>query len=83
LRHWVAFGIEGDWLGRIGQGHAVHPALTAVRAQDQPVDAVALQQLDLVALVENADLPGAELVGRVQEPDQPVADLTALEVLEW
>ena len=43
---------------------------------DQPVDALLLEQLDLVALAEDADLAAAELVGRVEQahdvvPDQP------------
>ena len=42
--------------------------------QDQPVRAVLLEQLDLVALVEVADLGAAQLVGRVEQADDAVAD---------
>jgi hypothetical protein len=34
----------------------MQPALPAVRAENQPVGAVAVQQLDFVALIENTDL---------------------------
>jgi len=43
---------------------------------------VALEQLDFIPLIEDADLPGAELVRRVEEAHQPVADVAALVVLE-
>jgi hypothetical protein len=82
LRHWIQLVLQHRSTGRIGQRHPVDPALPAIRAQDQPIDAVALQQLDFVTLVENANLPGAELVRRVEEADQPVTDIPAFEVLE-
>jgi len=58
------------------------PSLTTIRAQDQPEGATALEQLDLIALVEDADLPRAKFVRRVEEADQPVADVAALVVVE-
>ena len=58
----------------LAEDHLVQPALLSVRAQDEPVGAVLLEQLDLVALVEVADLGATELVGRVEQPDDPVAD---------
>ena len=60
----------------------MQPALLAVRAQDQPVGAVLLEQLDLVALVEVADLRAAELVGRIEQADDAVADDPALAPVE-
>ena len=45
------------------------PAAAAVGAADEPVDALLLEQLDLVALVEDADLAAAELVGCVEQAD--------------
>ena len=52
----------------------MEPALLAVRAGHEPVRPVLLEQLDLVALVEVADLGAAELVGRIQQADDAVAD---------
>ena len=77
----VAVGPSGG--GALGvvdlaEGHLVEPALLAVRRDDEPVGAVLLEQLDLVALVEVADLRAAQLVGRVQQPDDAVADEPAL-----
>ncbi len=43
---------------------------------------MSLQELDLIALVENADLSRPQLVGRVEQAHQPIADLTSLEILE-
>jgi hypothetical protein len=38
------------------------PSLPAVGAQNQPVDAVALEKLDLVTLIDDPNLPGPQLV---------------------
>ena len=46
----------------VAERHLVQPALAAVRAQDAPVGAALLEQDDLVALVEHADLRAADLV---------------------
>src|SRR3954453_15068834 len=54
--------------------HLVDPALLAVRAQDEPVGTRTLDELDLVALIELADLRGTQLVGRVEQSDDGVAD---------
>ena len=43
---------------------------------------MSLQELDLVALVEDADLSRPQLIGRVEEAHEPIPDLTSLEVLE-
>ena len=40
----------------VAERHLVQPALLAVGAQDEPVGAVLLEELDLVALIEIADL---------------------------
>ena len=66
----------------VAQGHLVEPALAPVRAQDEPVRAVLLEQLDLVALVEVADLGAAQLVGRVEQADDAIADDPALAAIE-
>ena len=58
----------------LAEGHLVEPALLAVGREDEPVGAVLLEQLDLVALVEVADLRAAQLVGRVQQAHDAVAD---------
>ncbi len=58
----------------LAEGHLVEPALLAVRAQHQPVGAVLLEQADLVALVEEADLLAAQFVWRVEQADDPIAD---------
>ena len=58
------------------------PALATVRAQDQPVHAALLEQLDLVALVEEADLRAAQLVGRVEQSDDVVADEPSFSTVE-
>ena len=58
------------------------PALLAVRAQHQPVGAALLEQLDLVALVEDADLVATQLVGRVEQADDVVADQPPLAAVE-
>ena len=58
----------------LAEDHLVQPALLSVRTQDEPVGAVLLEQLDLVTLVEVADLRAAELVRRVEQTDDPVAD---------
>ena len=63
----------------VAEDHLVEPALLAVRAQDQPVRAARLEQLDLVALVEDPDLVRPELVGHVEQPDEPVADPPTLD----
>jgi len=60
----------------------MNPALAAIGAQDQPVGSVSLQQLDLVALIENTDLRRTKLVWRVQQADEPVADAPGLVVRE-
>jgi hypothetical protein len=60
----------------------VDPTLSAVGTQDQPVGAGSLQQLDFVALVEDANLRRAELVRRIEQANQAVADLAAFVVLE-
>jgi len=82
LGHWLWFVLHLGLLRGNGERHAVDPALPAVGAEDEPVGAVALQQLDLVALVDDADLRRAELIRRVEEADQAVADATPFEVLE-
>ena len=48
-------------------GHLVDPALAAIRAQHEPVDAALLEQLDLVTLGEDADAIAADLVRRVEQ----------------
>ena len=63
-------------------GHLVDPALAAVRAQDQPVDAALLEQLDLVTLGEDADAVAADLVGRVEQRDDVVLDQVPLATLD-
>jgi hypothetical protein len=60
----------------------VDPALPAVRAEDQPVRAALLEQLHLVALVEERELGAAQLVGHVEEPDEVVADQAALATVD-
>ena len=60
----------------------MQPALLAVGAQDEPVGAVLLEELDLVALVEVADLRAAQLVGRVEQADDAVADDLPLAAVE-
>ena len=69
-------------LDDVAEGHLVDPALAAVRAQHQPVGAVLLEQLDLVALVEVADLDAAQLVGRVEQADDAIADDPPLATVE-
>ncbi len=54
------------------------PALPPIRAQDAPVDTVALQQLDFVASVDEPDLGGPDFVGAVEQSDEPVADTAPL-----
>ncbi len=56
----------------------MQPALPAVGRQDQPVRAVLLEQLDLVALVEIADLGPLQLVWGVEQPDDPITDQSPL-----
>ena len=46
----------GTAVDDVAEGHLVEPALATVRAEDQPVGAVLLEQLDFVAPVEVADL---------------------------
>src|SRR5436190_11440645 len=58
----------------LAEGHLVEPALAAVRAENQPVRARSFDQLDLVALVELADLRRAQLIGCVEEADHGIAD---------
>src|SRR5271157_4570939 len=60
----------------------MNPTLPAIGTEHEPVDPTALQQLDFVALVEDADFGRSELVRRVQQPNQPVTDLAALIVIE-
>ncbi|MGZ6266749.1 MAG: hypothetical protein ACXWN4_07580 [Candidatus Limnocylindrales bacterium] len=43
---------------------------------------MSLQELDLIALVENADLSRPQLVGRVEQAHEPIPDLTSFEILE-
>src|SRR4029453_14886278 len=64
-------GLVGD---DVAQGHLVDPAPAAVRADDEPVGASLLGERALVPLVELADLHRAELVGRVEEADDAIAD---------
>ena len=66
----------------LAEGHLVEPALLPVRAQDEPVGAVLLEQLDLVTLIEIADLGSAQLVGRVEQPDDAIADGPPLAPIE-
>jgi hypothetical protein len=56
LGHGLWLVLHQSRLGRNGERHTVDPTLPAVGAEDEPVGAVALQQLDLIALVEEADL---------------------------
>jgi hypothetical protein len=58
------------------------PALPAVRAQDQPVDALPIEELDFVAPVEKADLLSAQFIGSVEQAHEPIADLPTLEGLQ-
>ena len=60
----------------------MEPALLAVGAEHEPVGAVLLEQLDLVALVEVADLRAAQLVGRVEQAHDAVADDLPLAAVE-
>ena len=60
----------------------MEPALAAVRAEHPPVGAGPLEELDLVALVELADLGGAELVGGVEEANDAVPDDPPLVALD-
>ena len=72
--------ISGAWRGvgdDLAERHLVEPALPAVGAEDEPVRAGALDQLDLVALVELADLGRAELVRCVEQADDAIADRSA------
>ena len=78
---WAGSG-RGGLADDLAERHLVDPALAPVRAQDEPVDAALLEQLDLVALVEEADLVAAQLVGRVEQPDDVVADEPALATVE-
>ena len=81
----VATGPSGDGsssIDDIAEGHLVEPALLAIGAEDQPVGAVLLEQLDLVALVEEADLRAAQLIGRVEQAHDPIADDPALAAVE-
>src|ERR1035437_5141467 len=55
----------------------MHPTLAPVGTQDPPVDAGALEELDLVAAIEHADLRRAKLVGRIEQSNDSVADLPA------
>ena len=70
----VVVDVGGPALGRrrglvpddLAEGHLVEPALAAVRAEHLPVGAGPLEELDLVALVELADVAssGARRVRR-------------------
>src|SRR6185312_10523181 len=62
----------------VAERHLVEPALASVRAEDPPVRAGLLEELDLVALVELADLNGTELIGGVEEGDDAISDETPL-----
>ena len=66
--------LGGAVYDHLAEGHPVEPALPAVRGQDAAVGAVLLEDRDLVALVERADLEAQQLVGPVEEADDPVAD---------
>ena len=58
------------------------PALRADRGADVEIPGVAPEDLDLVVLLELADLLAADLVGAVHHPDDPVADEPALGALD-
>jgi len=62
LRHRIQIVLQQGLPVRIRQSHAMNPALPAVRQENQPVDAVAGQELDFVALIEDADLSRAKLI---------------------
>jgi hypothetical protein len=41
-----------------------------------------LQELDLVALIDDADLLRSQLIGRVEEAHQPIADAASLVITQ-
>ena len=47
------------------EDHLMQPTLAAVRAENEPVGATLLEQLHLVALVQDRDLIGARLIRQV------------------
>ena len=58
------------------------PALAAVRAEHQPVGPVALQQLDFVTLVEEADLDPTQFVRDIEQSHDVVADEPSFSAIE-
>src|SRR6266542_1089532 len=66
----------------VAEGHPMDPALAPVGAENSPERARSLDQLDLVALVEQADLVRPQLVRSVQQADHPVLDPAPLAALE-
>ena len=79
----VAVGALGHRVADdVAEGHLVDPALAAVGRQDEPVHAALLEQLDLVAAVQEADLGAAQLVGLVEQADERVADEPPLAAVE-
>ena len=58
------------------------PALPAIGAQHEPVGAALLEQLHLVALVEERELRATELIGDVEQTDEVVADQPPLATVD-
>jgi hypothetical protein len=72
---------ESNFRRRLGQRHTVDPTAASIGAQNPPVHVIPLQELDLVAAIENSDLRGADFVRAVEQPNEPIPDLAALECL--
>jgi hypothetical protein len=79
---WSPGRSERRFRRRLGQRHTVDPTAAPVRAQNSPVHAIALQELDLIAAIQDSDLRGADLVRAVEQPNEPIPDLAALECLD-
>ena len=63
---------------QVTERHPVEPALPAVGRHHAAVGAPALEDLDLVALVNRVESLAQELVGSVEELDEPVPNHAAL-----
>src|SRR5205814_10733322 len=66
----------------ISKGHLVDPALVAVGAEDEPERSRSVEELDLVTLVEQADLGRPKLIGGIEQADEPITDPSALATLD-
>ena len=60
----------------------MHPTLAAVREHNQPVGSIPLQQLDFIALIDDANLRRPQFIGRVQQTHQAVADQASFVVFQ-